>query len=995
MTICLWASGAAFLTLGLLFLYERNTARSADRLLAEARRQLAMGRYREAETLAGQALARRPHDGWPLIVAAEAAASQKHLDAALEYYLQVPDDCSPASVSGQFGAGEILVHQGRLSDAEQKFRRALAGDPGHLYSHFRLAFVLGISGRRWESVAHLLTVVRSGRFPAEHLVMLGDVERVVDKRQILTWCRQNAPDDPLPLLGQARIALVTNDLAEARRLLERVVAVLPNENEAQARLGSVIQETGRDEEFLNWLARLPPAADQHPETWVVRGRWLLAQHELRAAARCFWEAVLRDPDHRQANYRLGTTLAALNDPLRAAPFLKRAEKLEELTTVIGDLYRNHHDKESMRKASLRTESLGRIWEAWGWARLARAEDPTLDWAQQTIARLEPLLRPDLPRTLPELEPARQIDFSAYPLPDWKAPRPLAAHEPRDESSPVQVRFADVAAEAGIQFVYFNSPDPSNRGTRIFETTGGGVAALDFDADAWPDLYFTQGCRQPRDEEQGEHRDRLFRNLGDGRAADVTEAAGLGDEQFSQGISAGDYNNDGFPDLYLANIGRNRLYRNNGDGTFADVTVTAGILGDDWTTSCLIADLNGDSWPDLYDVNFCAGLNVFTLLCPKNGVARSCSPRAFEAAPDRVYVNQGDGTFLDATESAGIIAPNGYGLGIVAADFEGAGSLNLFVANDGTANFYFVNQTDRRDGKLKFTEQALAAGLAFDADGLPQACMGVAAGDADSNGLIDLFVTNFYDESDTLYLQQPGGLFVDMTRQAGLRDPSPSPLGFGTQFLDGELDGLPDLVLTNGHVDDLRSIGQPYEMSPQYYRNIGSGRFIEVQVSSLGKFFEGKYLGRGLARLDWNRDGKEDFAVSHIGSPAALVVNRTEGAGHFLALQFRGVISNRDAIGTIVRITAGGRTRTSQLTAGDGYQASNERRLVFGLGDATTVEKLHVRWLSGAEQTFSNIAADADLLLIEGRHDLIRLPGVTDFKDVSAVVSKGLKNQCGQ
>jgi thioredoxin-like negative regulator of GroEL len=969
-----------FLAGGLLFLYGRITASSPETLVAEARRQLAKGQFGKAESLARRALARQPHNGWALIVAAEAANFQKHPDSALEYYSQIPEDCSPASVAGQFGAGEFFVQQGRLSEGEQKLRRTLACDPDHRGSHLRLAFVLGITGRRWESVPHMLTLLRSGRFPAEHLLLLGDVERAVDKRLVLTRCRENAPDDPLPLLGQARLWMVENDVPEAHRLLERVVAALPNEYEAQARLGTVLLEMRRSEEFLDWLARLPPAADHHPETWVVRGRWFLLQNDSRTAARCFWEAVLRDPDHRVANYRLGSALAAINDPDRAAPFLKRADSLEHLTTVIDDLHRNHHDKRSMHKASELAESLARVWEAWGWALLARGEDPRLDWAEQTIARLEPLLGSDVPRTLPKGNPALQMDLSSIPLPDWKALPGLAAPRPRDEHGGVQVRFADVAAEAGIQFTYFSGPARRNRAHYIFETTGGGVAALDFDGDTWPDLYFTQGCHWPPTDEQGEHRDRLYRNLADGRAADVTALAGLGDEQFSQGIGAGDFNNDGFSDLYLANIGPNRLYQNNGDGTFTDVSDSAGIRGDHWTTSCLIADLNGDSWPDLYDVNYCAGSEVFTLLCPRKGEARSCSPRAFDAAPDQVYLNRGNGTFEDVSESSGILAPNGYGLGIVAGDFEGAGRLNVFVANDGTANFYFVNQTDPRNGKLKFVEQALVAGLAFDADGFAQACMGVAAGDADGNGLVDLYVSNFYNESDTLYLQQPGGIFVDMTRQAGLREPSYAPLGFGTQFLDGDLDGWPDLVLTNGHVDDLRAIGEPYEMSPQYFQNVGGGRFAELPASSLGTFFEGKYRGRGLARLDWNRDGKEDFVVSHIGSPSALVVNRTEGTGHFLALQFRGVISSRDAIGIIVQATAGGRTWTSQLTAGDGYQASNERRLVFGLGEVTSVEKLHVRWLSGTEQTFRDVSADADLLLIEGRNELIRLPGGAEFAE---------------
>ena len=554
---------------------------------------------------------------------------------ALEYCLAIPDDCSTTSVSGQFRAGEMLVDLGRLSDAERKYRRALACDPDHRQSHLRLTYVLGITGRLWESVPHMLALVRSGRFPAEHLLKLGAFDRVVNERRMLARCRQAAPDDPLPLLGQARVALVENDVPAARKLLEQVIAVLPNENEAQVQLGSVLLETGSAEEFLDWLAKLPSSADQHPDSWVLRGRWCLDQNDLQAAARCFWEAVRRDPNHRQANYRLGTALAALNSPEQASVFLTRAEKLEELATIVDDLFRNNHDKESMRKASVLTEALARVWEAWGWARLAQSEDPASDWAQQTIARLVPQLRPDLPQTLPEGEPARAVDLSSYALPNWKSLRGLATSHPRDEASGVQIRFVDVAAEAGIEFVFFNSPDPDSRATRMFQTPGGGVAAVDFDGDSWPDLYFTQGCRWPLGEERGEFRDRIFRNLGDGRAADVTDPAGLGDEQFSQGISAGDFNNDGFADLYLANIGTNRLYQNNGDGTFRDVTVPAGIQGDHWTTSCLIADLNGDSCPDIYDVTYCAGRDVLTLLCPSLGVPRLCAPRAFPAAPDRV------------------------------------------------------------------------------------------------------------------------------------------------------------------------------------------------------------------------------------------------------------------------------------------------------------------------------------------------------------------------
>ena len=265
-----------------------------------------------------------------------------------------------------------------------------------------------------------------------------------------------------------------------------------------------------------------------------------------------------------------------------------------------------------------------------------------------------------------------------------------------------------------------------------------------------------------------------------------------------------------------------------------------------------------------------------------------------------------------------------------------------------------------------------AGVAVDADGMSQACMGVAVGDADGDGLPDLYVTNFYLESNTLYRQIAPGQFADVTRRARLRDPSFAMLGFGTQFLDADLDGLEDLVVTNGHIDDLTSIGDPYKMPTQVYRNLGRGRFTEVSARSLGSFFEKHHLGRGLARLDWNRDGLDEFVVSHLEEPAALLLNSSESIGHSLAIQLRGTRCNRDAIGAIVQLSVGHRQVTRQLTAGDGYQASNERQLIFGLGDATEIDELTVRWPAGPTQSWNHLTADQLLLIIEGVDQIWRI-----------------------
>ena len=354
-------------------------------------------------------------------------------------------------------------------------------------------------------------------------------------------------------------------------------------------------------------------------------------------------------------------------------------------------------------------------------------------------------------------PASQIELTSFPLPAWTKlgvrRRRLVNLTRRFRAGRLRRPGARGRFELHLP-QRRRSPPPQ---MCLLATTGGGVAVLDYDADGWPDVYFTQGGPWPWTTagQSPVDRDRLYRNLGNGQFADVTQEAGLGDDRYSQGVAAGDFDNDGWPDLYVANFGANRLYRNGGDGTFTDVTGASGIAGERWTSSCLIADLNGDGQPDLYDVNYLSGKDAARSLCRKGEELRWCSPSSFPGEPDQVYLNRGEGRFEDVSDTAGILASGGKGLGIIAADFDGSGRLNLFVANDAEANFYFVNQTGQRGEPLAFEERALLAGLAYDGDGLPQASMGVALDDADGDGLLDLFVTSFHHESNTLYLQRAG------------------------------------------------------------------------------------------------------------------------------------------------------------------------------------------------------------------------------------------------
>jgi hypothetical protein len=436
-----------------------------------------------------------------------------------------------------------------------------------------------------------------------------------------------------------------------------------------------------------------------------------------------------------------------------------------------------------------------------------------------------------------------------------------------------------------------------------------------------------------------------------------------EDRYSQGLAAGDVDSDGFPELYVANFGRNRLLQNQGDGTFTDVTEQSGLTAADWTVSCAIADFDQDSHPELFAVNYLQGERVLNLICTdEEGRPRVCRPTLYPRAPDRIARNLGDGRFSEMCREAGLDLLRGAGLGLVVFDCDGDRRLDAFVGNDGEPNYLFMNRS-RADRTLFFEDEAVLRSVAFDRDGLATACMGVAAGDVNRDGQTDLLVTNFAQESNTFYLSLGEGLYADMTREAGLRETSFAMLGFGAQFLDADLDGVLDLLILNGHIDDLAI---PYQMRPQLFQGIPGARFAEVDATVGGRFFSEPRLGRGLCVLDWNGDGRPDFAASFLDGEAALGTNITETAGHYLQLQLIGQHSSRDAVGARVRfVLQSGRTDVLQLTAGDGYAASNERILHLGLGAETGIDAVEIDWPSGVAQRFGPLAADARYVVVEG------------------------------
>lgn len=527
-----------------------------------------------------------------------------------------------------------------------------------------------------------------------------------------------------------------------------------------------------------------------------------------------------------------------------------------------------------------------------------------------------------------------------------------------------VEFKDVTAEAGIDFRHVNGAVGDYH---LPETIGSGGAFFDYDSDGDFDLYLVNSGDLTGDVSEGSHKSILYRNNGNGTFADVTDTAGVGNAgNYGMGAACGDYDNDGDPDLYLTNFGANVLYRNNGDGTFTDVTETAGVGDALWGSSAIFFDYDRDSYLDLYVVNYLRySLDVSYRPCGVHGIRTHCHPKNFDGAPDRLYRNNGDGTFTDATQAAGlgdISGPHsGKGLGVVAADFNNDGEPDLYVANDDTPNYLFYN-----NGDGTFSEMGLLAGCAFSFDGVAQAGMGVDAGDFNGDGYLDIFVTNLSHETNALYRNNGDGTFSDVVYEANLGKESYLFVGFGTRFFDYDNDGHSDIFIANGHI--IEAIAQvtdvlTYAQRNQLFHNNGDGTFAEVSFES-GAYFRREGVSRGAIFGDYDNDGDVDIVVTQSNQPAELLRNDGGNRRNWVRIKLVGVVSNRDGIGARVTATVGSQSQMQEVRTGLSYLCSSDPRVLFGLGDFTRINRLEIRWPSGIVQVLKDLEVNREIVVVE-------------------------------
>jgi len=555
-------------------------------------------------------------------------------------------------------------------------------------------------------------------------------------------------------------------------------------------------------------------------------------------------------------------------------------------------------------------------------------------------------------------------------------------QPRARPQGTLPSFRMIGSESGLAF---ERNDDIRGLRRIFEANGGGAAVFDFDRDGWLDVFLTNGCPLPLKLDDHQSPSELFRNRQDMRFQAVRGPSLLAQFGYATGCAVGDYDSDGFDDLYVVAVGPDTLWRNQGDGTFVDVTAKAGTYAPQWGSSAAFADVNNDGHLDLYVVNYLVESDESPKLCPNPGSPdghEQCPPAMFEGADDVLFLSDGAGRFIDATNAVGIGGLRGKGLGVVISDLDGDGRPEIFVANDGEANFLFVpvheDQAAPQDQAvlsvagthsggitLRFREQALASGIAINASGYAQANMGVAAGDYDANGTLDLFITTFFGDTNTLYANRGGLIFEDVTRSTKLAATNRNKLGFGTVFLDADNDGWLDLLVANGHVDDRTWMahGDPYRMRPQIFRNDGDGSFADVSDWS-GEYFGNEWLGRGVAIGDLDHDGRIDAVVCHQLAPSLALRNETPTDDAALELRLVGVSSNRNGYGAQVTVQGAEMNIVRELFGGGSFQSASAPEVHIGLGPDRLGHSIQIRWPSGAIETHVGVAAGA-WTVIEG------------------------------
>lgn len=978
-----WRGGAAVLAIAMVAALTANhrgaqrkareeALKDVEVWLREGQNALSGNRPQVAADKLDQVLNVLPDRHEARLLRGQAARMLGNTDEAFAHWNQLAGASPDERATGKLLEGTLHIELGRTRLAEQAWLASLELSPDRLAVRDRLAGLYRFQGRGDELRAQLTASARLRSWRPLDLVeyrLAWEPPEDLDKTiaMLENWVSQDAADSA-SRRGLVRALWFASDTDRVERVIREAPGKV-QQDPVLREIGFAILVSRQPAFALSRFAEVwpkPVEGNLSAMWWRTLGRAASGSGEFALAASAWEEAERLAPDYPGIAHQRGTALVRAGSHRAAEACFSRARKIERANTVArrlgsGDLRRTDLAAPLVEEIVAALVSLERFEEAGWWAELALTWRPDSMSARELVRLAATgLSRANAgkpPTVAPSLPPP---DLSKYR--HTPPPVPTTAS---DATMPPAIQLVDEAQARGLSYQF----DPGlDSAALLLQSVGGGVSVLDYDRDGRPDFFFPQGGSTSNGtiHPSPNSRHALYRQANH-RFVDIAELAGFVPTAYGQGAAAGDWDNDGFVDLVVATLGGLLWYRNHGDGTFAEVSPLR--TGAVWTTSVGWGDFDGDGDLDLFEVNY---LRDPDRVCrDPQGRPRVCHPGNHDPEPDRFYENLGDGRFEDATGQAGIRDTTGKGLGLVIADFDDDARIDLFVANDGTPNHLYRNRTDTPDegarSEWRFEEIGVASGSALAHDGRARAGMGIACADLDRDGRLDLFVTNFYDESNALFLQREPWLFNDDADRAGLAASSRNQLGFGTQAIDFNLDGLSDLLVANGHIGDFTDQGLPWKMRPQLFAGRSDATFAEV-TDSAGAYFSRRMLGRGVGACDWNRDGLPDAVVVHQDCPVSLLTNRSPAPGHSLAIELIPTRSNRSAIGTRIVAKAQGRDgqprrlRTDRL-GGDGFLATNDDRLILGLGDATEAE-LQIRWPSGVTQTLPGVAAGKPLRIRE-------------------------------
>lgn len=854
----------------------------------------------------------------------------------------------------------LFLELNRACEAEVALRAAVLELPGFDAARQRLIPLVALQ-RRPEAVRDQLQTLRSSRkltLPELVLWLTADdrltpFDEAISRLELFS---QNDLNDQASVLGLCIYLEEEGHSEQAIRRLKQWLGTERADSEATSLLARFLLNSGRVNEAQDLLRNFAVTEQSSDLQWETLGQYCLATGDLERGLVASEFAARQSPFKRSAAYQFYRILTAAGRIDEAESWRVRTDVLNSLHAEVEkvgiSILRSGHDFKSIERVADLLLQLNRPQDAIEWVEIAKS----MGSSESANSEVERTCR----ERLKSYRPLHRVP----PVEAWNALQPEAltsGGEHENSSVPMPdagIRLTDHASEFGLVMSYENG----HTGFKyLVETMGGGVGVLDLDKDGWPDLYCPQGGSLGNGPLFPQISDQLFRNRRGFSYSDVSVAAGILEYGYSQGLAIGDINLDGFDDIVVANVGRNTLFLSCGDGTFLDATLNSGLEASTaMSSSMALADLDIDGDLDLYVVNYVTEL----MICrDDDGQFATCNPASHNAAPDELYENLGDGTFRDISATIRDDTAPGKGLGIVIALLNDDLQPDIFVSNDTTPNSLLLNQSNAN--VPQFEEMGFSMGVAVNASGQTSAGMGIACADLDHNLRQDLYVTNFHREANTLFLQQNASLFNDGTAVAGLREPTLPLLGFGTQAVDLDLDGWMELFVTNGHINDQRQLGVEWQMAPQLFRTTDGQRWSDISLQS-GDFMVQKALGRGVALLDANRDGRQDIAVGYQDRPMALVINETKSTGSFVTLSLTGVFCNRNAINTLVFWEIGGKRMMTELRGGDGYYCSNERRLTLGLEKSSVVDLIEIHWPDGVVDEFRNVIGNKSYQALQSR-----------------------------